>query len=132
MSAAILVVDDEQDIEPLFRQQFRRELRQGAFIMEFALSAAEALKRIEAVGVSEVVLIFSDINMPGMNGLDLLERLKTDRPELTVVMVTAYGDDDTRRAAADRGADGLLTKPVDFALLRAEIVARMAERGGGA
>ena len=132
MSAAILVVDDEQDIEPLFRQQFRRELRQGAFAMEFALSAAEALKRIETVDASEVVLIVSDINMPGMNGLDLLERIKADRPELAVVMVTAYGDDDTRQAAADRGADSLLTKPVDFAVLRAEIVVRMAERGIGA
>lgn len=132
MSAAILVVDDEQDIEPLFRQQFRRELRQGTFVMEFALSAVEALKRIATVDAREVVLVVSDINMPGMNGLDLLERIKTDRPEMAVVMVTAYGDDKTRQSAADRGADGLLTKPVDFAVLRAEIVARVAERGSSA
>jgi CheY-like chemotaxis protein len=128
MNTMVMVVDDELDVEALFRQQFRRELRDGAFVMIFALSATAALEQLAVADASKVILVLSDINMPGMNGLDLLARLKSDRPDLPVVMVTAYGASDTRRQAAERGADGLLTKPVDFSALRAEIGARVASR----
>ena len=129
MSVVILVVDDEPDVEALYRQHFRRDLRQGVFTMLFALSAAEALEQLAIVDASELILILSDINMPGMNGLDLLARIKASRPGLPVVMVTAYGDSDTRRQVDERGADGLFVKPVDFAALRAEIDARIAHHG---
>jgi len=128
MNSMVMVVDDEPDVEALFRQQFRHELRDGAFVMMFALSATAALEQLAVADASKVILLLSDINMPGMNGLDLLARLKSDRPDLPVVMITAYGDLDTRRQATERGADGLLTKPVDFSALRAEIGARVASR----
>jgi CheY-like chemotaxis protein len=126
MTVRILVVDDESDVEMLFRQQFRRELRDGRFIMEFALSAEEALAKVRTTDGDTIILMVSDINMPGMSGLDLLPLIKADRPDLPVVMITAYGDANTRTAALQRGADGLLTKPVDFGALRAEVQARLA------
>lgn len=127
MKILILVVDDEPDVADLFRQQFRRDLRAGRFVMEFAHSAVEALERI-AVEEEELslILVLSDINMPGMTGLELVPRLKRLRPEVPVLMVTAYGDPETRRRALQAGADGLLTKPVDFPELRAEIDRRLA------
>src|SRR5215218_10996477 len=121
MSQHILVVDDEADIEALFRQQFRRDLKEGRFGMEFATSAQQALRRIERVDGSDIFLLLSDINMPGMSGLDLLPRAKAMRPDLAVIMVTAYGDADTRRRALEGGAAELLPKPIDFAALRAEV-----------
>jgi CheY-like chemotaxis protein len=125
----VLVVDDESDVEALFRQQFRRDLKQGRFVMEFALSAAEALDRVERVPVdAELILLLSDINMPGMSGLELLPRIKALRPTLPVIMITAYGDPDTERRAFEAGAQRLLTKPVDFAVLKAEIDARIGDR----
>jgi len=127
MSLLILVVDDEADVEVLFRQQFRRDLRAGRFTMDFAQSAPIALQRIaDAAGVS-LILILSDINMPGMNGLELLPKAKALRPDVPVIMITAYGDADTRRKAIENGAIGLLTKPIDFALLRLEIDTRLGQ-----
>ncbi|MEA2889191.1 MAG: hypothetical protein QOD11_3551 [Bradyrhizobium sp.] len=127
MTLVVLVVDDEPDVETLFRQQFRRDLRAGRFTMDFAQSADRALERIsEAVGDS-LILILSDINMPGMSGLELLPKAKAARPNVPVVMITAYGDADTRRKALDRGAEGLLTKPIDFVTLRSEIDGRVAK-----
>ena len=129
MTVMVLVVDDEPDVESLFRQQFRRDLRAQRFVMDFANSAAEALSRIaEHVGQS-LILILSDINMPGMTGLEMLPKVKEMRPEVPVIMITAYGDADTRRKALESGAPGLLTKPIDFSLLRTEIDARLAQAG---
>jgi CheY-like chemotaxis protein len=130
MSLLILVVDDEADVEVLFRQQFRRDLRASRFRMDFAQSAPIALQRIaNAAGVS-LILILSDINMPGMNGLELLPKAKTLRPDVPVIMITAYGDAETKRKAFENGAEALLTKPIDFAELRNEIDMRVegAER----
>jgi CheY-like chemotaxis protein len=126
VSLLILVVDDEPDVEVLFRQQFRRDLRSGRFVMEFAQSAPAALQRIgDAQGVS-LILILSDINMPGMTGLELLPKAKALRPDVPVIMITAYGDEDTKRRALDGGAETLLAKPIDFAALRTEIDTRIA------
>ena len=127
MNLLILVVDDEPDVEILFRQQFRRDLRAERFVMEFAQSAPAALQRIgDAEGVS-LILILSDINMPGMTGLELLPKAKAMRPDVPVIMITAYGDEDTKRTALERGAENLLTKPIDFAALRSEIDTRIAQ-----
>jgi len=123
----ILVVDDEPDVEVLFRQQFRRDLRTGRFVMEFAQSAPAALQRIgDAQGVS-LILILSDINMPGMTGLELLPKAKALRPDVPVIMITAYGDEDTKCRALEGGAETLLTKPIDFVALRREIDTRIAQ-----
>ena len=125
MSLLILVVDDEPDVEVLFRQQFRRYLRVGRFVMEFAQSAPAALQRIGDAGGVSLILILSDINMPGMTGLELLPKAKAMRPDVPVIMITAYGDADTKRKALEDGAEALLTKPIDFVALRSEIDARI-------
>ena len=126
MNLLILVVDDEPDVEMLFRQQFRHDIRAGRFTMEFAPSAAAALERItDAAGVS-LILILSDINMPGMTGLEMLPKAKAIRPDVPVIMITAYGDADTKRKALENGAEALLTKPIDFGMLRTEIDMRVA------
>ena len=125
MNLLILVVDDEPDVELLFRQQFRRDLRAGRFTMEFAQSAAAALQCISAAGDASLILILSDINMPGMSGLELLPKAKAARPEVPVIMITAYGDAETKRKALESGADALLTKPIDFISLRTEIDTRV-------
>ena len=129
MAILVLVVDDEPDVEALFRQQFRRDLRAQRFMMDFANSAADALARIAATLEQSLILILSDINMPGMTGLELLPRVKEMRPDVPVIMITAYGDPDTRRKALENGASGLLTKPIDFTLLRVEIDTRLAQVG---
>jgi CheY-like chemotaxis protein len=121
----ILVVDDEPDVEALFRQQFRRDLRAGRFTMEFAQSAPLALQCISNAGDASLILILSDINMPGMSGLELLPKVKALRPDVPVIMITAYGDAETKRKALERGAEALLTKPIDFTLLRSEIDTRI-------
>jgi CheY-like chemotaxis protein len=126
MSFLVLVVDDEPDVEMLFRQQFRRDLRAGRFTMEFAESADKALRRISEVTDELLILILSDINMPGMSGLELLPKAKAARPDVPVIMITAYGDDNTRRKALEGGAEALLTKPIDFVVLRTEIDGRVA------
>jgi CheY-like chemotaxis protein len=129
VSVLVLVVDDEPDVEALFRQQFRRDLRAQRFVMDFANSAADALARIASTIEQSLILILSDINMPGMTGLEMLPRVKEIRPEVPVIMITAYGDPETRRKAIENGASGLLTKPIDFALLRGEIDARLEQAG---
>jgi CheY-like chemotaxis protein len=127
MNVLILVVDDEPDVEELFRQQFRRDLRAQRFTMEFAMSAPEALQKVDAVKDLSLILILSDINMPGMSGLDMLPKVRAARPDVPVIMITAYGDADTRKKALDLGAAGLFTKPIDFAALRAEIDGRLGQ-----
>ena len=129
MSVLVLVVDDEPDVEALFRQQFRRDLRAERFAMDFANSAAEALAHIASTIGQSLILILSDINMPGMTGLEMLPRVKEMRPDVPVIMITAYGDAETKRKAIAGGATGLLTKPIDFALLREEIDARLEQAG---
>jgi CheY-like chemotaxis protein len=126
MSVRVLVVDDESDVETLFRQQFRRELREGRFVMDFALSAEEALMKVRDAEGATIIMLVSDINMPGMSGLDLLPRIKAERPDIPVLMVTAYGDETTRKLALERGADGFLTKPIDFTAMRSAVQARLA------
>jgi CheY-like chemotaxis protein len=125
LSLLILVVDDEPDVEVLFRQQFRRELRAGRFAMEFAQSAPMALQRITNAGDESLILILSDVNMPGMSGLELLPKVKAIRPDVPIIMITAYGDPDTKRKALENGAEALLTKPIDFGMLRSEIDSRV-------
>ena len=125
MTLLVLVVDDEPDVEVLFRQQFRRELRAQRFTMEFAQSAAAALQRITAVEAATLILILSDINMPGMSGLELLPRARAARPDVPIIMITAYGDAETKRKALEGGAEALLPKPIDFVLLRNEIETRV-------
>jgi len=121
----ILVVDDEPDVEMLFRQQFRRDIRAGRFAMKFALSGDIALQHIaDAAGIS-IILILSDINMPGMTGLELLPKAKAARPDVPVIMITAYGDAETKRKALEGGAEALFTKPIDFGALRSEIDSRV-------
>ena len=127
MNILVLVVDDEPDVEALFRQQFRRDLRAQRFGMDFANSASDALARIASTIEQSLILILSDINMPGMTGLEMLPRVKEMRPDVPVIMITAYGDPETRRKAIAGGATGLLTKPIDFALLREEIDMRLAQ-----
>ena len=123
MSMYILIVDDEPDVESMFRQHFRRDLRSGRFIMEFANSAPAALEQVKSN--PDASLILSDINMPGMSGLEMLPKVKAVRPNVPVIMITAYGDEATRKKAAELGAAGLLTKPIDFGLLRQEIDQRV-------
>ena len=125
MNPLILVVDDEPDVEDLFRQQFRRDIRAGRFTMDFAQSGASALQKISDADAVPLILILSDINMPGMSGLELLPKAKASRPDVPVIMITAYGDGDTRRRALEAGADALLTKPIDFIALRSEIDGRL-------
>jgi CheY-like chemotaxis protein len=120
------VVDDEPDVEALFRQQFRRDLRAQRFVMDFAISANDALARIAGTIEQSLILILSDINMPGMTGLEMLPKVREMRPDVPVIMITAYGDPETKRKAIEGGAEGLLTKPIDFTLLREEIDMRLA------
>ena len=121
MSFSILVVDDEPDVAEMFRQRFRREARQGTYVLHFAASGEEALDKLADGVRPELIVILSDINMPGMDGLSLLREIKTRRPELPVMMVTAYGDDERRRQATEAGAMQFLSKPVDFDLLKEEL-----------
>src|SRR5258708_39268382 len=129
MSFLILVVDDESDVEDLFRQQFRHDLRAGRFTMDFAQSGDGALQRISDAASVSLILILSDINMPGMSGLELLPRAKAARPDVPVIMITAYGDDSTKRKALEGAAEALLTKPIDIVALPSEIDSRVAGAG---
>jgi len=121
MSVSILVVDDETDVADLFRQRFRREARQGTYVLHFAFSGEEALEKLAKDFEPQLIVILSDINMPGMDGLALLREIKTRRPDMPVMMVTAYGDDERRRRASEFGAAEFITKPVDFDLLKAQL-----------
>jgi two-component system chemotaxis response regulator CheY len=118
----ILVVDDEADVQPLFIQRFRKEIKNGEFSFSFALSGEDALKYLE-LNHSEIVLILSDINMPGMTGIELLSRIRHtyEKPPPVVMMITAYGDDENRSQAMQNGADDFLTKPLDFSLLKEKL-----------
>jgi CheY-like chemotaxis protein len=121
MTVSILTVDDEADIAELFRQHFRREVRQGLYALHFADSAEEALQMLADGIRPQLIVILSDINIPGMDGLSLLREVKKSQPEMPVMMVTAYGDDERRRRARELGAAEFLTKPVDFDLLKEQL-----------
>ena len=121
MSLSILIVDDEPDVAELFRQRFRREVRQGLYVLHFAASGEEAMEKLDTGIRPELIVILSDINMPGMDGLTLLREIKTRWADLPVMMVTAYGDDERRRRADEYGALEFITKPVDFDLLKEQL-----------
>jgi len=120
LSCSILVVDDEPDLPDLFRQRFRREVREGVYVLHFARSGEDGLRRVAEIG-HELIVILSDINMPGIDGLELLRRTKELRPELPVLILTAYGDDERRRRAGELGAAAFLTKPIDFGVLKVRL-----------
>ena len=121
MVVSILVVDDETDVAELFRQRFRREARQGTYVLHFANSGDHALQLLDNEIEPELLVVLSDINMPGMDGLQLLGVIKQRFPDLPVMMVTAYGDDERRRRAHQLGASNFLTKPVDFNHLKIQL-----------
>ena len=118
MTVSILVVDDEPDVADLFRHRFRREARQGDYVLYFALSASEALELLGGVIEPRLIVILSDINMPGMDGLALLREIKARWPDIPVMMLTAYGDEGRRKRAFEAGAADFVTKPVNFDYLR--------------
>jgi CheY-like chemotaxis protein len=117
----IVIVDDERDVQTLFEQRFRREVREGLLHLHFAFSGEEALALLAHRGIADIVLILSDINMPGMNGLELLKAVKERYPQLKVYMITAYGDAESHQRAVEYGCDDYLTKPIDFNVLRDRI-----------
>jgi two-component system, response regulator, stage 0 sporulation protein F len=121
VTVSILVVDDESDVAELYRQRFRREVRQGTYRMHFANSGEDALDKLGGGVEPNLIAILSDINMPGMDGLDLLAEVKRHYPDLPVMMVTAYGDDERRRRARELGAVDFLSKPIDFELLKEQL-----------
>jgi len=121
VSVSVLIVDDEPDVAELFRQRFRREARQGTYVLHFAGSGEEALGLLVDRIEPQLIVILSDINMPGMDGLTLLQEIKKGWPGLPVMMVTAYGDDERRRRASEYGATEFITKPVDFDLLKQQL-----------
>ena len=127
MQVTVLVVDDEPDVEVLFRQQFRREVREGRYLLDFALSGEAALSKLDGCVGEQIILLVSDINMPGMSGLELLPKVKERRPDLPVFMISAYGDAERVQTALDRGASKFITKPVDFPLLKREVSAVVAD-----
>lgn len=128
MTVSVLVIDDEPDIVELFKRRFRRELRNGEFSLQFAKSGEDALNQLRTGLDPEVILILSDINMPGMTGIDLLKQVKRYWPQLPVAMITAYGDDKNRNSAFEIGAADFLTKPLDFDELRTIISKMLASR----
>lgn len=117
----ILFVDDERDVEALFLQKFRKEIKSGELELSFAFSGDEALALLSSENPPKFVYVFSDINMPGMNGLDLLDKIKSKFPQIKVSMISAYGDTENYNKAINSGAQGFFTKPVDFEKLRNEI-----------
>jgi CheY-like chemotaxis protein len=127
----VLVVDDERDIPLLFQQRFRKEIQEGYLEFVFVYSAEEALAYLEQLGCTHVVLILSDINMPGMSGLELLSQIKARWANMPVLMITAYGDEDTYSKALALGADGYLDKPLNFNVLKQEMMAKYFSRECG-
>ncbi|MCU0402753.1 MAG: response regulator [Algoriphagus sp.] len=117
----ILIVDDERDVEDLFRQKLRKEIRSGQLELVFAFSGQEALEILGSENPPQVVYVFSDINMPGMSGLEMLAIVKERFPQIHVSMVSAYGDSENYNKAINSGAKGFFTKPVDFESLKKEI-----------
>ena len=130
MTVRVLVVDDEPDVEVLFRQQFRREVRQGLYLLDFALSGQAALDKLDGSIGQQIILLVSDINMPGMTGLDLISEVKSRRPDLPVFMISAYGDAERVQTALERGASKFVTKPVDFPLLKKDVSRVVADARG--
>jgi DNA-binding NtrC family response regulator len=130
VTVRVLVVDDEPDVETLFRQQFRREVRQGLYSLDFALSGAAALDKLAGHVGEDIILLVSDINMPGMSGLELLPVVKERRPGLPVFMISAYGDADTVATAMARGASKFMAKPVDFSALKQDVSIAIAHAWG--
>ena len=118
MSVSILIVDEEPDVAEMFRQRFRREARDGTYVIHFANSGDEALQLLDEAIEPDLLAILSDINMPGMDGLQLLGEIRQRFPDLPVMMVTAYGDNGRRRRASELGAAEFITKPVDFDQLK--------------
>ena len=118
----MLVVDDERDVEILFAQRFRKEIRNGEVELNFAFNANEALSFLKALNPFDLVVVLSDINMPGMTGLELLKIIKTEYKDLRVMMITAYGDEKNYQNAISTGADDFLSKPVDFNLLKEKVM----------
>ncbi|MGE0931569.1 response regulator [Peijinzhouia sedimentorum] len=118
----ILIVDDEKDVEMLFRQKFRKELKMYDLELVFAFSGDGALEILGSSNPPEIMYIFSDINMPGMTGLELLENVKDKYPQIAVSMISAYGDSDNFNRAMNSGAKGFFTKPIDFESLKKEIL----------
>ena len=127
MSISILVVDDEADVAELFKRKFRRELRGGEYEMHFASSGEDAVKKLNSGVEPKVMLVLSDINMPGMSGIELLKDTRKRWPDLPVAMITAYGDSESRRKAHVAGAADFLTKPIDFGVLKNKIAALVQE-----
>ncbi len=118
----IIVVDDEPDVQFLFKQRFRREIRKEEIEFNFFLSAGEVIDYLSTNDNVDIVLILSDINMPGMNGLELLKIIKEKTPEQKVFMITAYSDEHNYKTAVEYGADDYLTKPLDFSGLKEKIL----------
>ena len=118
----MLVVDDERDVELLFLQKFRKEIRNGEVELNFAFNANEALTFLKALNPFDLVVVLSDINMPGMTGLELLKIIKNEYKDLRVMMITAYGDEKNYQNAISTGADDFLSKPVDFSKLKEKVM----------
>lgn len=129
MTVSVLVVDDEPDVIDLFKRQFRRELRRGDVALHFADSGEDALEKLKSGLEPEIMLILSDINMPGISGLDLLKASKALWPRLPVAMITAYGDDESRGTAMASGATEFLVKPLDFSVLKAKLADMATDTG---
>lgn len=125
-----LVVDDEKDVEMLFKQKFRKEIKNGDIEFKFAFSGQEALDLLNKNNPPDVVYVFSDINMPGMSGLELLDHIKAEHPTIKVSMISAYGDDENYQKAINSGAKAFFTKPIDFNSLKEEIT-RMLKNSSG-
>lgn len=121
MKSKILIVDDEQDVELLFRQKFRKEIKSGNLELCFAFSGQQALEILGSEDPPQVVYVFSDINMPGMSGLELLDKIKSKFSDITVSMISAYGDNQNYEKAMNSGAKEFFTKPIDFESLKKEI-----------
>lgn len=128
MPMKFLIVDDEKDVEILFRQKLRKEVREGLFELEFAFSGKQALELLRCHQPPEVMYIFSDINMPGMTGLELLDNVKKEFPQIQVSMISAYGDSENHDRAMSSGAKEFFTKPVDFDSLKAELLGILGDR----
>ena len=124
----ILVVDDEEDVNFLFRQKFRREIKSGEYSFSFAHNALDGLKFLDELEPFDVFLVLSDINMPGMSGLEMVKEINIRRPDLTVFMVSAYDDNENHKASVENGASGFLTKPVDFDALKVLLEKHSSEK----
>ena len=117
----VMIVDDEKDVKILFRQRFRKEVKEGRVELCYAFSGQEALELLSSVQPPDVVCLLSDINMPGMTGLELLKIVKERFPQIRVSIITAYGDDQNYKTAMTTGAEHYFTKPIDFDLVKKDV-----------